>query len=291
MAELEEEIQRSESKIDPDTFSRLLNLTLERPWLESVSEALAELWNLCVDDKERFLVEDLIRRYIHIDSRSLLELGEQTASCICNEWGLKAEETLIVAVSDKSEADGSQAFIQSLKNKFSDYTGWGESNFCNRIGDSLNLLKNVKHVILLDDFIGTGRTINRKVSWYLRKLNEKGLAEEIHVYVVAIGAMEFAKPLLDVLGVNYFSPVWLKKGISEHYEGSGLADAATAMEQLEGRLEPRVNRTDLPSFGYKKSEALFAIEPYNVPNNVFPIFWWPEEKPARKRKSIFKRLI
>ena len=291
MADLEKEIIRSESKIDPDTFRRLVNLTLESPWLESASEALAELWNLCSDNKERSLIEDLIRRYIHIDSRSLLKFGELTSSQINNEWGLEAEETLIVAVSDNWEADGSQAFIQSLKNKFVDYDGWSESNFCNRIGDSLNLLNNIKNVILVDDFIGTGNTIKRRVSWFIQKLTDKGLSDDVQVYVIAIGAMEFAKPLLDGLDVIYYSSVWLKKGISEYYEDSDLAEATAAMGKLEEKLEPSVNRTKLPSFGYKQSEALFAIEPYNVPNNVFPIFWWPEEKPAKKRKSIFNRLI
>ena len=53
MANLEDTIKRSSTKIDPVVFRKLLELTKIQPWLESVSEELAELWNYCTDDDER----------------------------------------------------------------------------------------------------------------------------------------------------------------------------------------------------------------------------------------------
>ena len=41
---------------------------------------------------------------------------------------------------------------------------------------------------------------------------------------------------------------------------------------------------------YKESESLFNLESYNVPNNVFPIFWWPQLKDNNYHKTLFRRL-
>jgi hypothetical protein len=290
MTDLETTIERSATKIDPSIFKILLELTRIQPWLENTSEELAELWNYCTSDSERGLVEDLIRRYIYLDSSGLKQAGTEVATHICEIWKLNGSDTLIVAVSDNSEPDGSQMFIQSLKNKFVDYDNWDKDNFINRIGDSINKLNGIKNVVLVDDFIGTGKTVTRRINWYKKKLEENDLDEKVNVYVCSIAAMEFSIELIDESKVDYFCPVWLKKGISEHYTGINLTAAIDDMNNLESRLEPIVRGKTLPNFGYDKSEALFAIEPLNVPNNVFPIFWWQEERIKKKRKTIFKRI-
>jgi len=291
MAGIKEEIPRSGKKIDLAVFEPLMRLTLDRPWLEGLSVELEELWRLCNNDTERSLVRDLILHFTHVDSRLFRSLGDKTASHICDYWNLSSSNTLIVATSDNSDADGSQVFIQSLKNKFTDFDEWKETNFCNRIGDSLNKLNDFQNIILLDDFIGTGNTIKRRVDWYLEKLKKKDLVENINIYVVAIGGMNFSKEKLDELGVKYFCSIWLEKGIADQYQGSELNDAISAMEALEAKLNPKIRKNVLPSFGYRRSEALFAIEPFNIPNNVFPIFWWAEDKNGKKRKRLFKRLV
>jgi hypothetical protein len=290
VSDYEDPIKRSPGYIPTAILAKLVRLTLDHQWLEPLSEALGELWNLCENDTEHELIEDLINRYTCLDLSSLDSIGDTTAKQVCVDWGLLPATTLLVATSDNSEADGSQLFLQSIKNKFAGYEDWREANFCNNVKSSIDLLSKVTNVILMDDFIGTGNTIGRRIVWYRKKLKEKGLEKKVRLFVISIAGMEFSKSTLDSYNIDYFCPVWLKKGISDFYTGAELVKYQAAMEAIEARLEPVVKSLHLPEFGYKKSEALFAIAHFNVPNNVFPIFWWPEEIPNKRRNTLFKRL-
>ena len=102
--------------------------------------------------------------------------------------------------------------------------------------------------------------------------------------------MKFAEEVLESLDVDYFSVHWLNKGISELVSGEKKEVATKSMEELEKKLQKRYQGKKLPNFGYKRSESLFALESNNIPNNVFPIFWWPFLKGGVSRKTIFKRV-
>lgn len=282
-------IERSKSKIDHVIFSQLNKLCMDYYWLQDESEALVELWNIC-DDQERILIKDLLNNFVFINSRELKNIGKKVADHITNQWKLDHKKTWLVAVSDNQEADGSQMFLQCIKDKFVDYGKWKESNFYNNLGFVAKWTKKKFRLILLDDFIGTGNTIERKVNWLRTKFEENGI-ENIELFIVAIAIMNFAHEKLDSLNVKYFSPNSLKKGISERLNGIEKDTATKIMKDLEKKLGARWNGKFVPKFGYQKSESLYAIEPYNIPNNVFPIFWWPVYNDYKKRKTIFKRLI
>jgi hypothetical protein len=118
----------------------------------------------------------------------------------------------------------------------------------------------------------------------------KGKKNNVIVKAVAIAGMEAASNALHGLNVECYCPVWLKKGISERFDGVELQQYTDNMKELEENLLHKFNGLYLPSFGYKKSEALFCLEGHNVPNNVFPIFWWPILKDKSRRTTIFNRL-
>lgn len=282
-------IPRATTKMNPDDFHKLLKLNNEHPWLHSESEALIELWNLCDEEQQQDLIVELIRRFKLIDSSTLKESGEAVTLHVVEHWGLEASTTRIVAVSDKSEADGSQAFLQSMKNKFSAHDGWAEKCFVNSIRDGVDAAKPNYTVILVDDFIGSGSTIKRRVDWVKNELNTKNI-QNVTLKVVAIAGMEAAKQVLDGLGVEYYCPFWLKRGISDYKASAKVPNPVEAMKKLEVKLANRYRGQFLPRFGYKRTEALFCVEAYNVPNNVFPVFWWPVLKDYEPRKTLFRRL-
>ena len=80
----------------------------------------------------------------------------------------------------------------------------------------------------------------------------------------------------------------LKKGISDFYHEEDLEIKKNIMLTLESKLL-KGRKSDYFPFGYKKSESLFSIESYNIPNNVFPIFWW-EKTENGYRNTMFKRV-
>jgi hypothetical protein len=167
---VEKSIPRAPELMNHSDFKDLLDLNLECPWIRSESDGLIELWNLCSKAEQRKLVGSLIRQFELVDSSKLKNYGEQIASMILNDWGAKHNKTRVVAVSDKSEADGSQAVLQSLKNKFASFDGWSEKCFINDLREAVNVAQDSWNIILIDDFIGTGKTIRRKVEWYLEEL-------------------------------------------------------------------------------------------------------------------------
>jgi hypothetical protein len=287
---MEKELERAAQKINHEVYYQLVKLTLHHNWLEEESLALTELWNLCSKRSEQNLLYDLIYRFNYLNSSQLNKNGKIIADQIVKEWKLEREKTKVIAVSDNRNSDGSLMLIQSIKNKFASF-GWSENNFINNIGEGSRIVNEDDNVILLDDFIGSGTKIQRRVNWIINKLSEREI-KGVTLKVVALAALEIGIKKLDELKIDYFIPIWLKKGISDYYRGEDLESAVNNMLALEELLEAEFKRLKLPSFsfGYKKSEALFAIESFNVPNNVFPIFWWPVLKGMKERNTLFKRL-
>src|SRR5690625_998077 len=280
-------INRATDRIDENDFTRLTRLHMEHLWLTYEPQALFQLWCLSENDEQKDIIEFLIKNFSYIDSRRLAEGSQSIASYIGNHWNLNSTNTYLLATCDDRKPDGSQTLIQNLKNKFS--INWKESNFFNSIVTGANEIPANSNVILVDDFIGTGDTITRKVDYINRKIIERELSG-ISVKIVSLVSMNFAVEVLDKLDVEYYSVHWLKKGISELVSEDKKEVATKSMEDLEKKLKRKYHGKQIPNLWYKKSESLFALESNNIPNNVFPIFWWPFLKGGIPRKTIFRRV-
>lgn len=280
-------INRATDRIDENDFTRLTRLHMEHIWLTYEPQALFQLWCLSENDKQKDIIEFLIKNFSYIDGRRLAEGSQSIASYIENNWNLNSTNTYLLATCDDRKPDGSQTLIQNLKNKFS--INWKESNFFNSIVTGAHEIPANSTVILVDDFVGTGDTITRKVDYINRKITERELSG-ISVKIVSLASMNFAVEVLDKLDVEYYSVHWLKKGISELVSENKKEVATKSMEELEKKLKKKYHGKQIPNFGYKKSESLFALESNNIPNNVFPIFWWPFLKRGIPRKTIFRRV-
>jgi hypothetical protein len=281
---------RSKIKIEKEAFDTLVNLSLDLNWLSDETEAFGCLWDICDSTRQKNLVVDLLKRTRVLTSRDLKLICRKIADKIINDWDLKSQDTFIIAITNSNEADGAQSFISILKRAFSGIPNWKEKNFLNKIGAIQEISSN-SNVILLDDFIGTGKTIQRRVKWVQDKIEEMGKFE-IRLKIISIAAMKFAEPILKDLTIEYFIPILLKKGISEFYQNEELSNAILDMESLENKLASKYNKKALKvfNFGYRKSETLYALEASSVPNNVFPIFWWSKLANGKPMKTIFGRL-
>ena len=76
--------------------------------------------------------------------------------------------------------------------------------------------------------------------------------ENVSIYVICLAALEVARPVLDSLGVYYYSPLWLARGISDHFEGGELKLAIKNMKRLESEFAPKFNGQPMPSFGIRR---------------------------------------
>ena len=294
MSEKTEELSKSSDKMNSEDFYKLSDLLKKQIWLEDVFEALIELWNLCEYKDEQKLIYQLLLNFSCLNSKKANNYCKDISIYICDKWGINSESTKIVALCDEERPDGSQFFIQILKNKFADRNNWTERNFVNNlasIGKAAYQLENGQNLILIDDFIGTGNTVERKIKWLKSKIKEKNKCD-IKIFLVSLAYMQDALNVIKSLKIKFFSPVKLKKGISDCYDGEILINNIHNMKNLESKLHPIYKNLHLSSFnfGYGKAESLFSIEGLNVPNNVFPIFWWPMLMNGRKRNTILKRI-
>jgi len=280
-------LDRLNDKINSEDFSRLLNLHIKYKWLENEHKAVFDLWCLTDNDIQKKLIEKLMSNFLHVDSARLNKYGIIIAAKIENEWNLNAQNTFLVATCDEREPDGSQMLIQSLKNKFT--REWKGINFFNSIVVGANEINCDSNIILVDDFIGTGITITKKTKYLNETLSKRGITNYT-IRIISIAAMEFSIENLDLLNVEYFSCEWLKKGINEHIPLIERNIYIEAMEMLENKLLKKHGSKRMPKFGFKRSESLFDIEAFNVPNNVFPIFWWPYLKDKKERRTILRRV-
>lgn len=280
-------INRANNKIDSKDFIKLTQLHTEYEWLTYEPEALFDLWCLSDNIEQQNLIEHLIKNFSFIDGRKLTLAGQNLSNHIEEVWGLKPSNTYLLATCGDNKPDGSQSIIQILKNKFS--INWKESNFYNSLPIGANEINDNSNVILVDDFIGTGDTIDRKLKYLNSTIKNRNL-QNVTIRIISLAAMDFSKNVLDGLGVDYYSVHWLKKGINELIEEGERKSATNSMEQLENKLKKTYHGKQLPNFGYKGSEALYALEANNIPNNVFPIFWWPFYKGGSSRKTLFRRI-
>ena len=280
-------INRAPQVIDVNDFCTLTKLHCEYEWLQYEPDALFELWCLTDNEEQKALIEFLIKNFLHINGKKLSEGCKTIAHHIESNWKLTEGDTFLSATCDNSKPDGSQSLIQNIKNKFS--ANWREFNFYNSLPVAVNNIPDNSNIVLIDDFIGTGNTMCKKVNYLISVIKKRKL-QNVTIYVASLAAMNFSKESLDALKIPYFSVHWLHKGISECVEESLRANAIKEMQSLEAKLKAEIGKSKLPNFGYEKSESLFAIEAYNIPNNVFPIFWWSQLKDETYRKTIFRRV-
>ena len=267
-------------------FKSIFNLGLQYEWLLSCDDGFMELWNSTKEDlNQKKLIIYLIHEFLYVDSKKADEYCEMIARQITGEWKLQQTNTTITAACDNANPDGSQLMVQKLKNRFPFH--WQEFDFSNSLPDALyNKLNSSDNLVICDDFVGTGSTIVRKIKYAQKVIAERRL-ENVHIYMVSFAAMQFSK---SAIAYPFYSCEWLLKGISETLTGNNLTVAIGIMKEMESVLKPKISNRYLPKFGYQRSESLYNYENDNIPNNVFPIFWWKKFKDDRWRIPMFKKI-
>lgn len=266
-------------------FKSIFDLGLQFDWLITCDKGFMELWNSTEDDmNQKKLILYLIHKFLYVDSKKADEYCGMIVHQIVEVWGLQPRNTIITAACDNSNPDGSQLMVQKLKNRFPFH--WHEFDFMNSLPEALYKLNSNDNLVICDDFVGTGLTIERKTRYACKVMAERKL-ENVQIYIVSFAAMQFSKT--DIL-YPFYSCEWLLKGISETLTGDNLVVATRIMEDMEKILKPNIGKRRLPKFGFGRSESLYNYENDNVPNNVFPIFWWKKFKDNKFRVPMFRHI-
>lgn len=278
-------IPRAKQKYTPSDFERMFKLCFKHKWLNDKSSEFCELWNMADNEEQQWLIEFMLSKFTYVTLDDFdMEISKTVATQIVEVWKLAPENTIITAICDARDPDGSQVVVQTIKNKFP--LSWGKGRMYANILDGVHQLTNGMSIVLVDDFIGTGRTICRKIK-YVQEYCTKNHIADVNIHVIALAMMDFAKKVVLNMGVELYAYHNLNKGIDGIADKEERERATKAMLALEEKLSHPARYR----FGFEDSQSLFALGSSNIPNNVFPIFWWPKTKEGEERETIFHRQL
>lgn len=252
-------------------------------------DILSELYDLCDDEEQRNLVKQLLINFSLMDEDVYNLCLKDMSNNIVNR-GYSLDECLLVATAHDHLPDSSQSVLQDIK-FYMELAGFPSDNYCNRFDRCLKKrdFQSIRHFFILDDFVGSGSTLQNRKDEFESKMAQNGRECSLH-FVVASG-MRFAVDQLRELGIDVFCAYNMNRAISESFLPSEVEHKIQLMSYLESKLATIINETELSDYhlGYKQSEALFCRKSKNVPNNVFPIFWWKRYADNSDRKTLFIR--
>lgn len=275
--------------------NEILNMTIEltrrqQQMLTDKQLIVLDLLSTCPDDESRQMIYNLLINFSEMNediyNLALIELKNHIIS-----KNIPPESIGIIATSQDNEPDSSQEVAQSFKLTWA-LDGNPPVSIKNsfKARNSLIRKENKRHIFLLDDFIGSGKTCRSR---YTVLKNEFKDITDLHIYFCFIAGMQHAIKALQEEGIDIYCAYTMRKGISECYSNpQDIAFHLAQMKNLEGSLAPQINETLLSehTMGYGMAEALFCRRYQNIPNNVFPIFWWKKDINENKRNTLYTRV-
>lgn len=276
----------------------LTRLFLDHYWLLDRDQAIYELMDKCNSLDEQTLILELFHRFTYIDDIEYSEFCDGVAIKIIDDWQLLENQAGIVATSYDGDPDSSQVIIHAIRTTLTERT-W----FTGKKGVFVNTTRRLKDlaiqdgitIILVDEFVGSGQTMINTIADIKKRLEDVFNVKDYSIKVCVLASIEQGKQRIEESGVEVYVYRTLKKGISGNYRDTELETACSHMLRLESFLMNQINTTSLPSFGYRRAEALYARQEgtkiANTPNSVFPIFWWPKYSDGSNRRTVLHRAI
>lgn len=271
-----------------DKFRITTDLIIKYDWLADKEEEIQSLlFSECSDSHSRDLVIHLLDKLIFIKIGEYGKLIDCLANSIMTNPEIKDEQLLLVSLAADHTPDSSQSVLYDLKLPF-EKSKWRKHRKVNRY-DHINreLKRNPNHTtfVLVDEFVGSGQTVLQRVETIRKQHADK----KISLYVKCLISTKEGKKRIIDSGINFECFIELDKGISDFFIGSDLIEKLNVMTSLENKLSDSFGDVPLPHLGYGETEALYSRERGNTPNNVFPIFWWPQLKNKDDRNPLFYR--
>lgn len=266
-------------------YQQFMHLYSQQSWLVKKEPNIEELISTCETGVQKGLIFSLLERFHYLKEDALNMFLNEIANYII-DCGFDINKTQVVACTFDEEADSGQKVLDMLKAPLYE-KGWRNIKTVNNVGKVIKFVQKGKNqIVLVDEFLGTGKTLKSRISW-LNKNNK----EAIDIRCCSIAGMKTAITSLQATGIEIFCPLQLDKGISEFYKGDELNQAGKNMLFLESKLAPKINGKELTeySLGYGKAEALYSMYNGNTPNSVFPVFWWIKDFRGKERKTILTR--
>lgn len=250
--------------------------------------ALDELVAICDTDEKYSLIDELLSRFYYMDDEDYqIRIGQIANHIISMKY--EPGKTVIMAMAHDHETDGSQDVLNALQIalELRGYSGFSTDSRMDQKIEKNHYKKGIRNFVIVDDFMGTGRTALKRYQSFVNMLNK----DDIHVSFCIVCGMKFGVDYCHYNRMPLYCPVQLSKGLSGYYKGFELSLKAFTMKELEMNLARKIGELELATYtmGWGKAETLFYREGRNVPNNVYPVFWWKMYRDGTVRNTLFHR--
>ncbi len=252
------------------------------------------LVNICyllqnLSDEHQKLILELLDRYIWISGNDYLIILKNVLESVENEKIEKANNIYVFPIlkemDEKEEKNkSSNAILYMIRSvlplikKYNHITIKELTKFEQINNSSFNPEKN-DLIFLVDDFIGTGDTLDETLGNVYKNYNI--LLQNVSVICLACQTDSIKK--IKDKDISLYYSISIPKGISDFYNGESRQEKINSMLEIESMLED----LGMFSLGWKQSEALITL--MRTPDNTFPVFWKDHKKEGRIYQSPFPR--
>ncbi|HDR9811132.1 TPA: hypothetical protein QDC55_001690 [Burkholderia cenocepacia] len=273
-----------------------MSLGSKYSWLIEKSAELVELlFEECKTEDERKLIHDLFDRFVFVTQSKMSDYTNQLAEEIATTPFLTPENTIIAAMAADSSPDSSQFLVQFIKVKLQQLN-WSNVEIVNTFGSAFKTSKKSGfkrlNIVVIDEFIGSGKTAVSRNNAIRTQFSEAN--QNANILIKSIFCSRVGIDHLNKNDVNFAYLEEIKRGITDFESDQAIAKKRLLdMQNLEKWLshESGTHKMSECTLGYGQTESLIALEKANIPNSVFPIFWWTERIDGTQRKTLFTRWI
>jgi len=276
--------------MDITTITKLYTIFNDKKWTDKDGNK-SVFTNFCnllsnLSENQGQLIIDLVERYTWIT------LSEYQARLINILDSIEQEKldklkkiTLFPIMKPEDEGKTKSGhtilyMLRAIKPLLTKYKGieFAEIESYEKITSDHFKVNDTDSIFLLDDYLGSGETIEATIIELFKNRNIK----PIHLNIISIAAQFESTEFLNSIGVAYYTNLITRKGITDYYVSPALEEKIQIMEEIE-KLIPANHF----SFGYNQSEALITL--MRTPDNTFPIFWKEHKKGNEIYEAPFSR--
>ncbi len=278
------------TKVELNKMLKLFSIFTSKKWvdIEGHDETLKKFGELIesLDSKQIDLILELTERYTWITYNDYQSHLRNILKNLC-EKELKNIERLfifpIIKPSNENETKSGHAIMYMMTGVKASLSQLDNikviplQSFDDISSENLKL-NNKDYIILVDDFIGSGNTLENT----LTEIKKNDTIKD-NLSIVSVVIQKVALDSLNQRNINCEYGIIMDKGISNHYQEPDLTNKLDIMKKIEDKI-PKVKDYRL---GYEKSEALVTL--IKTPNNTFPVFWKEYSHKGESKKAPFPR--
>ncbi|MAW95682.1 MULTISPECIES: hypothetical protein [unclassified Leeuwenhoekiella] len=224
-----------------------------------------------LNDRERELIIELVERYQWITSLEYQEKILSTLESVENEKVEKLKTAYlfpIIKLEDEGKVKSGTFLMYQIKafKKFLKKHSKVEFRYVTKfeyLTDVKFELKDEETIYLIDDYIGSGETVNACLT-ELRKNKNIG-NDKLNIVTIAI--QKETSDLISKDGISIYTDYYSPKGLTDFNDSPVREEKIALMREIE-KLIPGGSHFSL---GYNECEALITLA--RTPDNTFPIFW------------------